>query len=85
MLQGWVRDQYGQSKIKIYVLINCGGKSLIDTENIFVDTGVLRTLLPLEYHPKLKSVMYNMIMTQHVESVETKPEFSNILCYNISS
>ena len=47
--------------------------------------GVLQTLLPLEYHSKLKSVMSNMIRAQPVEGVETKPGFSDVLCYNISS
>ncbi|KAK9208456.1 hypothetical protein WN944_000812 [Citrus x changshan-huyou] len=55
------------------------------TGNIFVDTGVLRTLLPLEYHSNLKSVMSNMIKAQPVKGVGAEPGFSDVLCYNISS
>lgn len=62
-----------------------GGKYITDIGNIFVDMGILQTLLSLEYYSKWKSVMSNMIIAQLVEGVEVELDFSNVLCYNNSS
>lgn len=62
-----------------------GGKYFIGAGNIFVDTGVQRTLLPLEYHSNLTLVMTNMIRAQPIEIKIGEPGLSDILCYNISS